>query len=97
MVSSYLERPLRTVKQAIEDRARAPVARSTQPAGPSAAAAGAPPGGPDLTGPGSVDLLVRLLSENVDQYSAVETPTPGPALTHAAARQRSPADRRRAA
>ncbi len=67
MVSSYLERPLRTLEQALEDRAR--------PAGP--------PAGPDLTGPGSVELLVRLLTENTDQDSAID--------------QQPPLDRRRAA
>lgn len=81
MISSYLERPLRTLEQALEDRAQRAV----------------PPTGPDLAGPDSVELLVRLLTENIDQYSAFETPTPGPALAPAAAHQRSPLDRRRAA
>lgn len=89
MISSYLERPLRTLEQALEDRAQAPGARSAQRA--------VPPTGPHLAGPDSVELLVRLLTENIDQYSAFETPTPGPALAPAAARQRSPLDRRRAA
>jgi hypothetical protein len=81
MISSYLERPLRTLEQALEDRAQCAV----------------PPTGPNLTGLGPVELLVRLLTENIDQYSAFESPTPGPALAPAAARQRSPLDRRRAA
>jgi hypothetical protein len=79
MISSYLERPLRTLEQALADRARAPGSRSAQPAGP------------DLTGPGSVELLVRLLTENTDKDGALEAPA------FAAAGQRSPLDRRRAA
>ncbi len=55
MVSSYLELPLRTLEQALADRAR--------PA--------APPAGPDLTEPGSVELLVRLLTENTDRDGAI--------------------------
>ena len=89
MISSYLERPLRTLEQALVDRAQARVARSAQPA--------SAPAGPDLTGLGPVELVVRLLSENIDQYSAFETPTPGPALAPATIRQQSPLDRRRAA
>ncbi len=53
MVSSYLELPLRTLEQALADRARAP-------------------GGSDITGPGSVELLVRLLSENASQDGALD-------------------------
>ncbi len=75
MISSYLERPLRSMDQALADRARL--------AGPSA--------GPDATGPGSVELLVRLLTENTDKDGALEAPA------FAAAGQRSPLDRRRAA
>ncbi len=75
MISSYLERPLRTLEQALEDRVR--------PAGP--------PAGPDLTGLGPVELLVRLLTENTIQDGAIEAPA------SAAAGQRSPLDRNRAA
>ena len=87
MISSYLERPLRTLEKAIEDRAQAPGALSARPAVPPAV----PPADPDVTGPDSIELLVRLLSENTDQDGAPE------ALSPAAARQRSPLDRFRAA
>ncbi len=67
MVSSYLERPLRTMAQVLEARAR--------PAGAS--------------GPDSVELLVRLLTENTNQDGAPEAPAP--------ASRQSSLDRRRAA
>ncbi len=83
MVSSYLERSLRTLEKAIEDRTQAPGARSAWPADPPAV--------PDATGLGPVELLVRSLTENTYQDGAIEAPAP------AAARQRSPLDRTRAA
>ena len=81
MVSSYLDRPLRTLEQAVDDRAsrRAPT--------PAARYADS-----HVSGPDSVELLVRLLTENTDPDGALETPTPAPA-----AGQRSPLDRYRAA
>ncbi len=82
MVSSYLERSLRTLEQALDDRAsrRAPA--------PAAQAAHA-----QVSRPGSIELLVRLLTENTDQDGAIAAPAPTPA----AAGQRSPLDRHRAA
>ena len=82
MVSSYLERSLRTLEQAIEDRAQAPGAR--------AARLPDPPAVPDVTGLGPVELLVRLLTENTSQDGAIEAPA-------SAARQRSPLGGHRAA
>ncbi len=67
MVSSYLERPLRTVAQVLEARAL-PAATS---------------------GPGSVEVLVRLLTEDTNQNGALEAPAP--------ANRRPSLDRRRAA
>jgi len=49
--------------------------------------------GPDATGSNSVESLVRLLTDNVDQDVALEAPAPAPG----AADQRSSLDRRRAA
>ena len=71
MISSYLDRPLRTLEQALDDRAsrRAPA--------PAARYADS-----DVTGPGSIEPLVRSLPENTDQDGTG---------------QRSPLDRRRAA
>ncbi len=81
MVSSYLERPLRTLEQALDDRARYP--------GPPAGS----PAGLDVTGLDPVEVLVRLLTENTNQGGAIEAP----ALVPAAAGQRSPLDRYHAA
>ncbi len=81
MISSYLERPLRTLEQALDDRAQRAVLRT----------------GSDLTGPGSVELLVRVLTEKTNHYGALEVPTPTLAPAYTTARQRSPLDRRRAA
>ena len=65
MVSSYLERPLRSLEQALDDRARrAPGAALARPAGS------------DSNGSASVELLVRLLSTNTDQSGVVEGPPP---------------------
>ena len=84
MVSFYLERSLRTLEQAIEDRAsrRAPA--------PADRHANSHEGGPD-----SIELSVRLLSENTNQDGAIEAPAP--TLAPAAAGQRTPLDRDRAA
>ena len=84
MVSSYLKRSLRTLEQAIEDRAsrRAPA--------PAARHANS-----HVSGPGSIELLVRLLTENTNQDGAIEAPAP--ALAPVAAGPRSPLDRDRAA
>ena len=81
MVSSYLERPLRSMGQALDDRAsrRAPT--------PAAGYADS-----HVTGSDSVELLVRLLTENTDQDGALEAPA-----SSSAARRRSPLDRYRAA
>ncbi len=72
MVSSYLDRPLRTLTQALDDRAsrRAPA--------PAARYANSHASGPD-----SIELLVRLSTENTDQDGALD--------------QRPPLNRRRAA
>ncbi len=72
MISSYLEQPLRTLEQALEDRTRrrAPGAATVRSADS------------DITGAGSIELLVRLLTEDTDQDGA---------------RRRSPLHRRRAA
>ncbi len=75
MVSSYLTRPLRTLEQAVDDRAR--------------------PAGPQVTGLGPVELSVRLLTDPTNQDGATEASAP--ALAPAAAGQRSPMDRYRAA
>ena len=83
MISSYLERSLRTLEKAIEDRAQAPGALSARPVDA--------PAEPDVTGPGSIDLLVRLLTEDTDQDGALEAPSP------ASARKQSPLNRFRAA
>ncbi len=91
MVSYYLERSLRTLEKAIEDRAQAPGARSARSADPAVGA----PVGPNVTGLGSVELLVRVLTENTNQDGAIEAPAP--TLARAAAGQRSPLDRNRAA
>ena len=64
MVSSYLKLPLRTLEQALDDRAGVPGTRSAKPAGAN------------LTGPGSVELLVRLLTENTDQDGAIDQQPP---------------------
>ncbi len=56
MVSSYLKRPLRSLKQALGDRAR--------PAGPRA--------GFDVTGLDPVKLLVSLSTENTNHDGAAE-------------------------
>jgi hypothetical protein len=56
MVSSYLEQPLRTLEQALDDRARRP--------------ARVRPVHPDITDPDSVALLVRSLRENPDRDGA---------------------------
>ncbi len=87
MVSSYLTQPLRTLEQALDDRAR--------PAGPAAG----PPAGPQVTGLDPVELLVRLLTDPTNQDGATEASAPAlaPALAPAAAGQRSPLDRYRAA
>ncbi len=85
MVSSYLKRPLRTLEQALDDRAR--------PAEPPAGPPVGPPIGPDVTGHGPVELLVRLLTEPTNQDGAIEASAQAPA----AAGQRSPLDRYRAA
>ncbi len=91
MVSSYLTGPLRTLEQALDDRAR--------PAGPSAGLPAGPPAGPQVTGLGPVELLVRLLTDPTNQDGATEASAPAlaPALAPAAAGQRSPLDRYRAA
>ncbi len=89
MVSSYLERSLRTLEQAVEDRALAPGAGSARPGDRPGNPPGGAPAGPDVTGLGPVELLVRSLTENTNQDGAIEAP--------AAARQRSPLDRYRAA
>ncbi len=62
MVSSYLKLPLRTLEQALEDRAQAPSAGSGQPV--------------DLAGSGSVELLLRLLTENTGQDGAIDSQPP---------------------
>ena len=67
MVSSYLERPLRSLEQAIEDRLRRPAAARIVD--------------PNITGSGAVELFVRLLTENADQVGAVEGPAPTSAET----------------
>ncbi len=88
MVSSYLERSLRTLEQALDERAsrRAPA--------PAARYAKSHESGPD-----SIELLVRLLTETTNRDGAIEAPAP--ALAHAptpgAADPRSPLDRNRAA
>ncbi len=84
MVSSYLQRSLRTLEKAIEDRAsrRAPA--------PAARYANSHESGPD-----SIELLVLLLTETTQQDGALEAPAP--ALAPAAAGPRSPLDRDRAA
>jgi hypothetical protein len=62
MVSSYLEQPLRTLEQALDDRARRPTrVRPTHP---------------DITDPASVALLVRSLSENADRDGAHQQSPP---------------------
>ena len=70
MISSYLKRPLRTLEQALEGRAqpRAPGTVTAQPADPPTD----PPANPDVTGPGSIELLVRLLTENTDHQGALD-------------------------
>ena len=84
MVSCYLERSLRTLEQALDDRAsrRAPA--------PAARYANSHESGPD-----SIELLVRLSTETTKQDGAIEAPAP--ALAPAAAGPRSPLDRDRAA
>lgn len=74
MVSSYLERPLRTLEQALEDRARART---------SSGARSAPAADPRASGSGSVELLVYLLSDgarpaggNADTAAAPEGSRP---------------------
>jgi hypothetical protein len=84
MVSSYLERSLRTLEKALDDRAL-----------PRAPAPAARHANFHASGPGSIELLVRLLSENTNQDGAIEAPPP--ALAPAAAGQRTPLDRIRAA
>ena len=82
MASSYLDRPLRTLEQALDDRASR---RAPAPAAQDADA--------QFSAPGSIELLVRLLTENTGRDGAIEAP----ALAPAAAGPRSPLHRRRAA
>ena len=56
MVSSYLDQPLRTLEQARDDRSR------------RHATVG--PADPDMTNPGSVDLVVRSPREPADRDGA---------------------------
>ena len=88
MGSAYLERSLRTLETAIEDRAsrRAPA--------PAARYAKSHESGPD-----SIELLVRSLTETTNRDGAIEAPAPAlaPAPTPGAAGPRSPLDRNRAA
>ncbi len=88
MASAYLERSLRTLETAIEDRAsrRAPA--------PAARYANSHESGPD-----SIELLVRLLTETTNRDGAIEAPAPAlaPAPAPGAAGPRSPLDRNRAA
>ncbi len=88
MVSAYLKRSLRTLAKAIDDRAsrRAPA--------PAAQYDNSHESGPD-----SIELLVRLLTETINRDGAIEAPASALALAPApgAAGPRSPLDRNRAA
>ncbi len=77
MASSYLERPLRTLEQVLDERAsrRAPT--------PAARYAD-----PHISGPDSIELLARALTEDANRDTAIEARAPAAAGQRSSLRSR---------
>ncbi len=77
MASSYLERPLRTLEQVLDERASrrapAPAARYADP---------------HVNGPDSIELLARALTEDANRDGAIEAPAPAAAGQRSPLRRR---------